>query len=324
MSAQPTTIFIDGAYGTTGLELQSQLEVLPQHFKLITIPDAQRKDPSARAAAYTQAKICILCLPDEEAKNAVPVIVRSNPQTKILDASSAHRVHPDWCYGFPELPGQKERIAAAQYVSNPGCYAIAFVALIQPLIANGKLSPNTALTAHGVSGYSGGGKSLIQTFQQPPAASILSAMQRQYLLYSLGSIHKHVPEMQVQTGLHIAPLFQPAVVPCYRGMIVSIPLHANLLAAQKLSPQTIFSTLRNTYANEPAIIVHDQTSLAPTLVMEKFLPFTHSEVQDDSGTHLLELIVTATPDDACMLIARLDNLGKGAAQNAVANLWFMI
>ena len=206
-------VFIDGAAGTTGLEIAERLAGRSE-FELLVLGEASRKDAGARAEAFSSADFAVLCLPDDAAREAVAMAEGS--AVRIIDASSAHRVSEGWTFGFPEVVG-RDKVANAARVSNPGCYSTGFIALLAPLVRQGLLPADWAYTCHAVSGYSGGGKALIARFEADRDIAF-----RDYAL-TLG--HKHVPEMQARTGLVHAPLFCPAVIPAHRGMIVEVPLH---------------------------------------------------------------------------------------------------
>src|SRR5688572_8869332 len=214
MSKQ-SKIFIDGAVGTTGLEIRERLAGRGE-LSLVTLPETERKNIAARKAALNDADLVILCLPDEAAKESVSLI--DNPQVRVIDASTAHRVAPGWAYGFPELePDGYEKIAAAKRVSNPGCWSTGFLAIVRPLVRAGLLPADFPVTANGVSGYSGGGKSMIAEFEDKSAADYSETVSR---IYGLNLQHKHIPEMQQHSGLAYAPLFQPSIGRFYRGMLV--------------------------------------------------------------------------------------------------------
>src|SRR5690606_3121386 len=205
------TVFIDGAAGTTGLEIAERLGGRSE-FSLVTLDDAHRKNATARADALNAADFVILCLPDDAAREAVAMI--GNDRTRVIDASTAHRVAPGWVYGFPEVSGH-DAVAGAARVSNPGCYSTGFIALVAPLVRAGLLPADWAYGCHAVSGYSGGGKVLIERFETDRDIA--------WRGYALTLGHKHVPEMQARCGLTVAPLFSPAVVPAHRGMVVEVP-----------------------------------------------------------------------------------------------------
>jgi N-acetyl-gamma-glutamyl-phosphate reductase len=240
------TVFIDGAAGTTGLEIVERLAPRPE-FQLLIVDDEARKSADARRDAYHAADFAVLCLPDEAAVEAVALAEGS--KVRIIDASSAHRVAPGWTYGFPELIG-RDKVAAADRVSNPGCYPTGFVALLAPLIRFGLLPSDWPYTCHAVSGYSGGGKALIARFGDDPDIAF-----RDYGL-SLG--HKHVPEMQHYAGLAHAPLFAPAVIAAHRGMVVEVPLHLGLIP-RAAPTDGLRDCLIDFYAGSAVVTVHTET-----------------------------------------------------------------
>src|SRR3954451_9374286 len=214
------TVFIDGAAGTTGLEIWERLADRSD-IALIELPDAERKTARARREALNDASLAILCLPDAAAREAVAMV--ENPAVRIIDASTAHRTAPEWVFGLPELdPGQRERIAAAKRVSKPGCYSTGFLVLARPLVRAGIVPADFPITVNAVSGYSGGGKSMIEEFEARESPRYVETAVR---AYSLTLAHKHVPEMQKHAGLAHPPLFAPTVGRFYRGMIVEVPLH---------------------------------------------------------------------------------------------------
>ncbi len=289
-------IFIDGAAGTTGLEIRERLAGRPD-IGIVVLGEAERKQPEARRQALNDADIVILCLPDEAAREAVALI--ANDRTKVIDASTAHRVAPGWTYGFPELERDAaDRIAAATRVTNPGCYPTGFLALVRPLVRAGLIAAGTPLAVHAVSGYSGGGKGMIAEFEaadRPPA----------FRGYALDLAHKHVPEMTGHAGLSVPPIFMPAVVNAYRGMVVEVPL----AGAPDLS--AIEAALGDAYAGSPVVRV--AADGAATIAIEA-----------DAGTDRLTLHVRGNPvAGQARLVATLDNLGKGAAGAAVQHLNIM-
>ena len=295
-------VFIDGAAGTTGLEIRDRLSGRAD-IELITIADDRRKDASARAEALNAADAVILCLPDDAAREAVALI--DNPGVRVIDASTAHRTAADWTYGFAELdPGQRELLGRSTRISNPGCYPSGFLALVRPLVRAGLLPAETPLSANAVSGYSGGGKSMIAMFEDPASPE---ATDTAFRAYALGLGHKHVPEMQKRAGLAHAPIFFPSVTHTYRGMLVEVPLHLHLLPGRP-SGGALRDALSEAYANSPIVhVVQDNPS---------FLT-----VEQAAGTDRLELFVYADEKAGqARLIAALDNLGKGAAGAAVQNL----
>jgi N-acetyl-gamma-glutamyl-phosphate reductase len=297
------TLFIDGAAGTTGLEIADRMAGRSE-FALVTLPDDKRKDSATRREALNDADFVILCLPDDAAKEAV-AMTTSN-RTRIIDASTAYRVDPDWAYGFPELsPEQRERIAGAGRVSNPGCYPTGFLALVAPLVAAKLIPADWPYTVNAVSGYSGGGKALIERFEGGGADIGFRS-------YGLDLNHKHVPEMQAHAGLTHPPLFAPAVIKAHRGMLVEIPLPIAAIPCCA-SPGEMRAALAEHYAASPVVHVHDEMAPAELLILGSQAP-----------TDRLDLYVMGSPKgDQVRLIAMLDNLGKGASGAAVQSLNIM-
>jgi N-acetyl-gamma-glutamyl-phosphate reductase len=293
------TVFIDGAAGTTGLEIVERLAPRAE-FELLVLDDEQRKSAEARRQAFHAADFAVLCLPDDAAVEAVALAEGS--KVRIIDASSAHRVAPGWTYGFPEVTGRAE-VAAAARVSNPGCYSTGFIALLAPLVRNGLLPGSWPYSCNAVSGYSGGGKAMIARFAEDRDIAF-----RDYGL-SLG--HKHVPEMQAQCGLAYPPVFAPAVIPAYRGMVVEIPLHLSQM--ERPAPvDGLRDCLDKFYAGSDVVHVHAD---AP----DELLLRATMEPSDR-----LDLYVLGSRDGGqARLIAVLDNLGKGASGAAVQNLNLM-
>lgn len=294
-------LFIDGAAGTTGLEIRERLQGRSE-FDLIVLDDAQRKDEAARRDALHAADIAILCLPDEAAKEAVKLAEGSG--TRIIDASSAHRVAVGWTYGFPELIGH-DRIANARLVSNPGCYPTGFLALVAPLVRMGQLPADFPYTVNAVSGYSGGGNALIDRFEADPTIA--------FRAYGLAMGHKHLPEMQAFAGLAHAPVFSPSVIPAHRGMVVDVPLALGVLP-EVPQIEAMRETLAAFYSPGRVIVVHGPHEQPGELLLN-----AGSAPWDG-----MELFVFANPDGTqARLIARLDNLGKGASGAAIQNLNIM-
>lgn len=295
----PTRLFIDGAAGTTGLEIRERLQGRSE-FDLIILDDAQRKSEAARRDALHAADITILCLPDDAAKEAVKLA--EGAKTRIIDASSAHRVAEGWAYGFPELIGH-ETIANARLVSNPGCYPTGFLGLVAPLVRAGLLPADWPYTVNAVSGYSGGGNALIDRFARETDIA--------FRAYGLGPGHKHLPEMQAYAGLAHAPVFSPAVVPAHRGMVVDVPLP---LAAMG-SAATIAAMrecLAAFYAGSSIVTCANGTP--DELLLRQGAPASDG----------MELFVTGSADSTqARLIAVFDNLGKGASGAAIQNLNIM-
>ena len=293
------TVFIDGAAGTTGLEIVERLAARAE-FNLLILDDEQRKSTQARRDAFHAADFAVLCLPDEAAVEALALAEGS--KVRIIDASSAHRVAPGWTYGFPELIG-RGKIAAADRVSNPGCYPTGFLALLAPLVRHALLPADWPYTCHAVSGYSGGGKALIARFEADSEIA--------YRDYGMAMAHKHVPEMQEYAGLAHAPLFAPAVVAAHRGMVVEVPLHLGLMPRAAPS-DGLRDLLVDFYRDSPVVRVHADTP--DELLLRR-------SGQPSDG---LDLYVFGARDgNQARLVATLDNLGKGASGAAVQSLNLM-
>ncbi|PLK26418.1 N-acetyl-gamma-glutamyl-phosphate reductase [Novosphingobium sp. TH158] len=294
-----TRVFIDGAAGTTGLEILERLAPRNE-FELIVLDDVQRKSADARRDAYHAADFAVLCLPDDAAKEAVALAEGS--KVRIIDASSAHRVADGWTYGFPEIVG-REAIADAVRVTNPGCYPSGFIALVAPLVRAGLLPADWPYTVNAVSGYSGGGKALIARFEEDRDIA--------FRAYGLGLGHKHVPEMQKLVGLSHPPLFAPAVVPAHRGMIVEVPVPLSAMPMAG-SPEVLRLALVDFYTGSAVVTVRDDRP-DELLLRGSMAP-----------SDKLELWVFGAADGSqARLVARLDNLGKGASGAAVQNLNLM-
>ncbi len=299
-----TSIFIDGEAGTTGLGIRDRLAHLP--VERLSIPEADRKNPSARLAMMARSDIVILCLPDEAAHEAVALAETLGAGApRILDASSAHRTASGWVYGLPELcAGQAARIAQARLVSNPGCYATGAIALLRPLVEAGLIPPGHPLTINAVSGYSGGGRQMIEAHTREGGPA--------FELYALGLGHKHIPEIQAHGGLARRPIFVPSVGHFAQGMLVSIPLLLDTLPGRP-DAATLRRALTDHYAGSAHIAVAGQSDAA------------RLQPEGLNGTDGLDLHVFADDVHAhAVLVARLDNLGKGASGAAAQNLRLML
>ncbi len=296
----PVSVFIDGAVGTTGLDIAERLGGRSD-VSLIALDDIRRKDDAARREAFHA--IAILCLPDDAARDAVALAQGS--RVRIIDASSAHRVADGWVYGFAESAlGQRAAIAGASRVTNPGCYSTGFIALVAPLVARGLLPADGGYVCHAVSGYSGGGKALIGRFDAEPDLA--------WRGYALGLDHKHVPEMQVRCGLSQRPLFSPAVVAAMRGMVVEVPLLRSSDA--RIAPvEELRAALVDQYGGSPLVSVGGLGDTGEILLREAAAP---------SDRLALDLFASADGSQL-RLVAALDNLGKGAGGACVQNLNIM-
>lgn len=294
------TVFIDGAAGTTGLEIAERLAGRAE-IELLILDDDRRKRADARRDAFHAADFAVLCLPDDAAREAVALAEGS--KVRIIDASTAHRVAPGWVYGFPEVVGH-DMVTRAQRISNPGCYSTGFIALVAPLVRAGLLPADWPYTCNAVSGYSGGGKGLIERFEDDTDIA--------WRGYALQLGHKHVPEMQTRCGLKIPPLFTPAVIPAHRGMVVEIPLPLAAMAGAG-TPEAMREWLANFYASSPVVHMGETPAGGEMLLRKSREP-----------SDRLELHVFASPDGSqARLIAVLDNLGKGASGAAVQSLNLM-
>ena len=303
-------VFIDGREGTTGLQIEKRLAGR-QDIEQIIIPADLRKDVATRKKCLNEADLVFLCLPDEAARESVSLI--ENPKTKVIDASTAHRVAPGWVYGLAELtPTRRREIQETTRLSNPGCHSTGFLALAAPLIAEGLLPQDAILSCHSLTGYSGGGKSHIAQYEAEDRPNSLGAPR----IYGLGMKHKHIPEMMAQTGLTNAPLFTPVEGDYYAGMAVSILLHKSQLRGD-VNSKDLQAVLAKHYAGEGFIQVKD---FGDDLNLE--VP-GFVEANALVGTNNMEIFVFGNGEQS-ILIARFDNLGKGASGAAVQNMNIML
>jgi len=303
-------IFIDGEAGTTGLQIKSRLEDRSD-IELLHLGDAERKNTARRREMLNAADLVVLCLPDDAAREAVSLI--DNPETKVIDASTAHRTTQGWIYGFPEYEsGQRDLIAAASRVANPGCYALTSVAIIHPLVKAGLLSIDWPVTINAISGYSGGGKQMIAAFENSASGQDRDTP---FFVYGLGLNHKHVPEITRWSGLSHAPVFVPSVGNFSQGMIVQIPLPLWSMPGSPTSAQ-IHAVLAGHYATQESVVV------AP---LEETLNMTRLEPEELNNTNRLKIHVFSNPDSSqAVVMGLLDNLGKGASGQAVQNMNLML
>ena len=298
-------IFIDGQAGTTGLEITKRLTARDD-IELLSIDNELRKRPETRRECFESADLVVLCLPDEAAREAIKL----SETTRFIDASTAHRVHDKWVYGLPELtPNQRNAIQESRLVSNPGCYATGFVLSIRPLVDENIISKNALIRTHALSGYSGGGRQLIEQYSR------VVEDEQPTRPYAFNLSHKHIPEMQRYAGLELAPFFMPSVGNFFQGMLVQTPLFLQELN-RSVQPKDLVEIYQNRYAGEPFVRVIeapfdnelDEGYLSPTAC---------------NGSNRIDLMVFGR-DQQILVVARLDNLGKGAAGAAVQNLNLML
>lgn len=298
-------VYIDGQAGTTGLQIHERL-ALRKDIELLEIDPTLRKDENERKRLMNEADLVFLCLPDDAAKEAAQWMEEMN--TRIIDASTAHRTNPEWVYGFPELSGeQKEKIIHAKRVANPGCHASGFIALVQPLVSKGWLNPQTKLTAFSLTGYSGGGRKMIEDYENNPTEEMASPKP-----YALGLSHKHLPEMKAVCGLEKTPLFVPVVDDFKQGMLVQVFVDVEYL--QKPDGDTpvtatdLVEFYQSVYGNTHISVHEGQNALFSSTL---------------AGSDAMELFINGN-ENGFVLSARFDNLGKGASGAAVQNMNLML
>lgn len=297
-------VFIDGKEGTTGLQIYDRLSAR-KDIKLITLSDEMRKDVNARRECLNSADVSFLCLPDKAAVEAVSLV--SNPDVKIIDASTAHRTNPNWVYGFPELSDERRaRIANCKRLANPGCHATGFISIVAPLVRGGIAPADYPFVAHSLTGYSGGGKKTIAQYNDESMDRELSSPRE----YALGLSHKHLPEMVRECGLSQAPLFNPIICNFYSGMCVTVPIFTNLLA-KKVNVNNIREYFAQYYARQKLVEVATEDEVPAYLASNAL-----------TGTDRLKIFVSGN-DDRIFIASVFDNLGKGASGAAVQNMNIM-
>lgn len=302
-------IFIDGGEGTTGLKIRERFSKRDD-VKLLKLEEHERKDINARKKMLNEADYVFLCLPDVAAKEAVSLV--ENPEVKIIDASTAHRTQNGWDYGLPELSeAHFNRISQSKRVAVPGCYASGFLSIVYPLTAHKVIDPDYPVTCYGLSGYSGGGKSVIAQYENKNKEKDLFSPR----IYALPQHHKHLPEMQKIAGLQYPPIFNPIIDDYYAGMLVSVPIHCRCMK-KKQSAQEIHALFAEHYKNQAMIRV--MPFMGETVLENGFLPANSLENKD-----YLEIFVSGH-EEQVLLTSRLDNLGKGASGAAVQNMNIMM
>lgn len=301
-------VYVDGQHGTTGLLVNERLEKHPL-VDILEIPFEERHNIEKRTQLLNKADIVFLCLPDEAAKESVKLV--TNPKTKIIDASTAHRINDDWAYGFSELSGEHlEKIKNSKYVSNPGCHATASIAVLYPLIQEGILSGEEYLSIFSITGYSGGGKQMIATYESTDVVAYTSPRQ-----YALGLTHKHVPEIMSRANVQTKPIFMPIVSNYKRGLAITLPLHISQLK-KKVNKQELVDLFNRYYEDKTFIHVYKEDSSEP-------LVDNCINVQGCNDTNNLDIMVYGN-EEQIQIIARLDNLGKGASGAAIQNMNIML
>ncbi|MGZ9720175.1 N-acetyl-gamma-glutamyl-phosphate reductase [Rhizobium miluonense] len=304
-------IFIDGEHGTTGLQIRTRMADR-RDVELLSIPEAERRNAAIREDMLNSADIAILCLPDDASKEAVKMVAANN-NVRVIDTSTAFRIHPDWAYGFAEMDkDQGNRIKTSRFVANPGCYPTGAIGLIRPLRAAGILPAGYPVTVNAVSGYTGGGKQMIAQMENPDHPDAISAP---HFLYGLTLTHKHVPEMTTHGLLDRAPIFSPSVGRFPQGMIVQVPLHLGDLA-EGATLESIHAALVEHYAGQDIVQV---------VSLEESRTLPRINAVELAGKDTMKLFAFGTPGAAQVnLVALLDNLGKGASGAAVQNMDLML
>ncbi len=297
-------VYVDGQEGTTGLRINEYLAQRAD-IEVLRIDADKRKDPAERARLLNAADVAFLCLPDAASREAAAMV--TNPRTCLIDASTAHRTAPGWAFGLPELAkGQRAAIRESKRIANPGCHASAFILAVRPLVDAGLLSPDALVTATSITGYSGGGKSMIAEYEAGGQPKLTAPRP-----YALGLTHKHLPEMMAHTGLKHAPVFMPIVANFYKGLAVTVPLHLNQLRAGT-TPQQVRDALAAHYEGER--FVHVKPLRDPDTLAGGFF-----DVQACNDTNNVDLFVFGS-EQQILVMARLDNLGKGASGAAVQSM----
>ena len=299
------TVFVDGQEGTTGLRIHEYLAGRSD-IELLRIDPERRKDNAERARLLNAADVAFLCLPDAAAREAAALV--NNPRTCLIDASTAHRTHPDWVFGLPELaPDQRGKLRSSRRIANPGCHATAFIVLLRPLVDAGIVPAALPVSATSITGYSGGGKKMIEQYQAVPQQPALTSPRP----YGLTLAHKHLPEMMAHTGLTQTPHFMPVVGNFYKGLAVTVPLHLSQLA-RGATAEAVHAALARRYADERFVNVLPLRD--PATLEHGFL-----DVQACNDSNRIDILVFAN-DSQVLLAARLDNLGKGASGAAVQSM----
>lgn len=305
-------IYVDGQEGTTGLKINERLEAR-NDIEILKISSEKRKDSAERAKFINEADIVFLCLPDAASVEAVSFIDKDNKKTRVIDASTAFRTDDNWVYGLPEISSeQREKIANARFVANPGCYATGFNIIAHPLVKSGIISADYPVTCHAISGYSGAGKKAVEQYESEEGKS---ERMRSPRFYGLPLKHKHLPEMKKVSGLTDTPIFSPIITSVYQGMIVAIPLYTKMMS-KKMTPAELHKFMSEYYSGQKFI---------------KVMPFDEGAAYEDglidvtgcNNTNDVQLFVYGN-NDKIMLLARLDNLGKGASGAAVQNMNIML